>query len=145
MSFTLDFEFLVSNKVKIENLEGLKESLRPFDMDVITDEDGYSRLKIDQYIPRQSLDDETVEFSYPVHVMPYVAKNEVLIVKSGSVSYDPNASGNPFWLGAVVKAHVRNDEGVFSKTICLEDIYKGLAEELNIDPRTPINKAEREN
>ncbi len=53
MSFTLDFEFLVSNKVKIENMEGLKESLRPFDMHVIADEDGYSRLKIDEYIPRQ--------------------------------------------------------------------------------------------
>ncbi len=77
--------------------------------------------------------------------MPYVAKNEVLIVTSGSVSYGPNASGNPFWLGAVVEAHVRNDEGVFSKTICLEDIYKGLAEELGIDANTKINKSEREN
>lgn len=147
MSFELDFEFLVTNKVKIENLEGLEESIRPFGLHVIADKEGYGRLNIDEYLPRYSLDDETVEFCFTTHVMPYIAKNEVLIAKAGSASFTfkfKDGFKDPSWLSAFAVAYVRTDDGIRSKSICLEDIYKNLAEALNIDPNTKIDKAERE-
>lgn len=124
-----------TNMVYIDNLDGLKESLEPFDITIDEREDGSvlfsSRESCNGDFPAfgSTDEDEELEFSWEEHVMPFVKEGEVLIVmSSGAVKYQ--------YVTGYADAYVRKGSDVQSIGLDLNHIYDLASEKLGIFPRT---------
>lgn len=75
-----------TNYVRVKDLEGLKESVAPFGLEVSTKDDDESRVCLLPDDSRddcgwRSLSDDDVEFDPTVHVMPFLEDGEILVIQ----------------------------------------------------------------
>lgn len=133
-----------TNFVKIENVQGLVESLKPFDVDLIphTSEVDVFMLKAstgDGDFPSLEVsneDGEEVIFTFESVVMPFVEEGQVLVAMSAGSTGTRAIHG-------YAGAYLRLGKEVKSTAICLDDIYDKAANEFGVSEKA-INRCHGE-
>jgi hypothetical protein len=121
-----------TNYVLIKDMEGLKKALEPFDVSIKEHpkHKGFVRLdpssSQDGDFPSTVFDDddEEIEFSFPEHVVPYLAEGQVLIATAAG------ADGLRYITGWAT-AFAWNGQ---TKSISISDITKVAARAFRMDP-----------
>lgn len=119
-----------TNYFKVEDFEGLKDSIDPFPLSIKTHPEFESYVCLETLeenggwpsyalIENEDGDEEEIEFSFEEHVMPFVAENEVLVEMSVGAE-------KLRYLNGYSAAYVRRGEEVLSERISISSIY-GLA------------------
>lgn len=131
-----------TNFVKVEDIEGLQESLAIFPdiiIDSHQDEPDYYMLYVDNYdgawpshgeIEHKTeggvFDIEEVDFCFEEHVMPFIAEGEVLITQE--ISYEGLR-----YIDGSSSAYIRHGNDVKEVHIVLNNIYEQAAQAFGVD------------
>lgn len=131
-----------TNYVTIEDLDGLEESVSPFELEIAEDDSSPGKfcfITETEYgdWPFSGYDFETdteVELSVDQHIMPFVKEGEVLVIMEAGHEKARYISGN-------ASAYIRRGDSVDRVSLSLQDIYTRAAEKFNV-PMESITPAE---
>lgn len=122
-----------SNRVQIEDMDGLEKALEPFEGVVEMTFDGRGRVGFksgdesnDGGWPSTVTDDDGNEFEFdPVQqICPFMAEDAVLVMMESGADKYREITGN-------ARAYRKDGTEV---AICLDDIYQKAAEAFGVDP-----------
>lgn len=126
-----------TNFFKVENLNGLRKALEPFDIKIVWHGsiEGFYYLHPDSEdhswpsyatIENEDGEYEEIEFSFEEHVMPFAQEGAVVVAMSVGAEKLRYISGYAF-------AFIRKGEEVLRENISLSEIYERAAKKFEVD------------
>lgn len=129
-----------TNFFKVEDLEGLKKALEPFEIKIVAhgliEDFVYLHPETEDHswpsyvtIENEEGEDEEIEFAFEDSVMPFVSEEAVVVAMSVGAEKLRYLSGYAF-------AFVRKGEEVLREQIFLSEIYERAAKKFELDVGT---------
>ena len=125
-----------TNYAKFNDIEGLKKSIEPFDLELWEKEDGFCALGVGgnsdsggwpsfSYKVLEDGTEEEVEFDFQEHVVPFLADGEVLVAQE--VGHEKLR-----YLTSVSCAFCKGKKPIY---LNIDDIYQKAAKKFKVDSR----------